>query len=137
MAGALAYRWDGRRSSFVFRTQTDNFKADGIVAFLRVLKRHFRGRQVILLWDRLPGHKAAKTQEYLRTQRHWLRVEWLPAYAPDLNPVELVWGHGKGEIANQLIDDLDDVTETWRRALRRIAPPLARAFLRHTGLLFA
>jgi transposase len=134
VAGALAYRWDGRRSNFVFRTQAGNFNAEGIVGFLRALKRHFRGRRVILLWDRLPGHKAGKTQEYLRTQRHWLRMEWLPAYAPDLNPVELVWGHGKGDLANQLIDDLDDVSEAWRRALRAVSHPLASAFLRHAGL---
>jgi transposase len=29
---------------------------------------------------------------FLARQRHWLVVERLPAYAPDLNPVELLWG---------------------------------------------
>jgi transposase len=34
-------------------------------------------------------------------------VEWLPAYAPDLNPVEPVWSHTKyADLANFAPDDL-------------------------------
>jgi putative transposase len=135
VAGALAFRWDGRRCSFVFRTKKDSFKAADVIEFLRTLKVYFRGRKIILLWDRLPGHKARITQEYLRSQRKWLRVEWLPAYAPDLNPTELVWGHAKrGDLANQRVEDLEDVADALRRELRRVTPSLGFAFLRHTGL---
>lgn len=134
VGGALAYRWDGRRCRFFFRTIKDNFKAKDIIAFLQALKRHFRGARLILIWDRLPGHKARITQQYLLTQRHWLRTEWLPSYAPDLNPIEYVWGHTKRrELANQVVDDLDDVTIALRRGLRS-ASRLGFAFLRHAGL---
>jgi transposase len=92
---------------------------------------------VILIWDRLPGHKARLTQDYLRSQKAWLKTEWLPSYAPDLNPIELVWGHAKsGEIANQPFEDLDDVADTLRRQLRRVTSRLGFAFLRHAGLSF-
>lgn len=138
VAGALAYRWDGRRCRFVFRTHQDNFKAKDIIVFLQALKRHFRGRKLILIWDRLPGHKARLTQQYLRDQRDWLRIEWLPAYAPELNPTEYVWGHSKrGELANQPVEDLDDVADALRRSLRGVTPQLAFAFLRHAGLSLA
>jgi len=37
----------------------------------------------------------------LSTQRGWLKTEMLPGYAPDLNPVELLWGNVKEqELAN-------------------------------------
>ena len=138
MAGALAYRWDGRRCHFLFRTLEDSFKAKDIIVFIRALKRHFCGRKVILIWDRLPGHKARITQQYLLTQRHWLRVEWLPAYAPELNPTEYVWGNSKGsELANQDVEDLDDVADALRRSLRRVTARLCLAFLKHAGLSFA
>jgi transposase len=138
VAGALAYRWDGRRCRFLFRTIEDNFKATDIIVFLKTLKRHLRGRKVILIWDRLPGHKARITQQYLLTQRHWLKAEWLPAYAPDLNPTEYVWGHSKaGELANQPVEDLDDVADALRRGLRRVTSRLGFAFLRHAGLSLA
>jgi transposase len=137
VAGALAYRWDGRRCRFFFRTIPDSFKAPDIISFLRALKRHFQGKKVTLLWDRLQGHKARLTQAYLRTQRDWLRMEWLPPYAPDLNPTELVWGRAKGgDLANQAVYHLAEVADALRGELRRITPQLGLAFLRHTGLSF-
>jgi len=137
VAGAMAYRWDGRRCRFVFRTQPGSFKAVDIIAFLKALKQQFRGKKVILIWDKLPGHKAQITHQYLSSQRHWLRMEWLPSYAPDLNPTEFVWGHSKGgELANQAVEHLDDVADALRRALRRVTNRLGFAFLHHAGLSF-
>jgi transposase len=38
---------------------------------------------------------------WLNTQRSWLVVERLPAYAPELNPVEGLWSNLKSvELAN-------------------------------------
>ena len=46
---------------------------------------------------------------YVASQRRWLVVERLPAYAPDLNPVELLWGNLKGtELANFCPATLDE-----------------------------
>ena len=135
VGGALAYRWDGRKCRFFFRTIEKSFGAKEIVTFLRLLRRLFRGRKVILLWDRLPGHKAALTQAYLATQKRWLTAHWLPAYAPELNPTEFVWGHAKGGgLANQRPEDLDDVADVLRGELRKITPDLGFAFLQHAGL---
>jgi transposase len=137
VAGALAYRFDGRRCRFVFRTLAGSFNAKTIIAFLKALKRHFRKKPVILIWDRLSGHKALITRQYIASQRSWLRIEWLPAYAPDLNPTEQVWGHSKGgELANQSVDDLADVAQALRRSFRSVTTQLGLAFLRHAGLSF-
>ncbi len=38
-------------------------------------------------------------------QRHWLRLESFPAYAPELNPDEQVWGLAKKRLANGSSDD--------------------------------
>ena len=76
---------------------------------------------------------------YLAAQRHWLLVERLPAYAPDLNPVEPLWGNVKGqEMANVCAPDLVALRRPLRAGLTRIRcrPTLAFAFLRHTGLAF-
>ena len=139
VAAALAYRWDGRRCRLYFRLKKDNFNAASLIHFLRTLKRHFRGQRIILLWDRLPGHRAKAMNDYLAGQRHWLRVEWLPPYAPDLNPVELLWGHAKGgDLANQLVEDTDDVVQALCRELSRARRrQLGYSFLAHAGLSFA
>ena len=110
-----------------------------LIEFLNDLKREFRGRRVVLVWDGLPSHKSGLMQAYVRAQRAWLTVERLPGYAPDLNPVELVWGNVKGsELANLCADNLDEVEHELCAGLRRVgrSPTLAFAFLRHTGLSF-
>ena len=54
-------------------------------------------------------------QAYLRAQRSWLTVERLPGYAPDLNPVELLWGNVKGrELANLYADNLGEIEQEFR-----------------------
>lgn len=46
-------------------------------------------------------------KEFLQSQRHWLQIEWLPGYAPDLNPAEQVWNNIKSrEMANLCPDRL-------------------------------
>ena len=138
VAGALAYRWDGRRSRLLFQTKPDNYNTAALIRFLRILRRSFRGQRLILIWDRLNAHKSKEMVRYLATQRRWLRIEWLPAYAPDLNPVEMLWGNVKGqEIANLEVEDTLDVVDGLRLGLRRAGRRnLGFSFLHHAGLSF-
>lgn len=139
MAAALAYRWDGRRCRLLFQTKPDSYNTTALIRFLRQIKRHFRGRRVILIWDHLNAHRSVAMRAFLARQRPWLRVEWLPAYAPDLNPVEMLWGNVKGqEIANLDVEETLDVVDGLRAGLRRAnRRNLGFAFLRHAGLSFA
>jgi len=137
VAGALAFRWDARRTRFYFHTQPGSYQAVSLIRFLRALKRHFRGRRVILLWDGLGAHKSAAMTAYLARQRAWLTVERLPAYAPDLNPVEQVWGNVKGgELANVCAAELGALHRPLCAGFARVRRQshLAFAFLRHAGL---
>jgi len=89
--------------------------------FLKELKKNFRRQYVILIWDGLPAHKSRKMTEYLQSQQEWLRVERLPGYAPDLNPVESLWGNIKGkELANRSADDLSEVADALRIGFDRV-----------------
>ncbi len=68
IAGALAFRWDGRRSRFFFQTRPGTYKDVGLISFLRQVKRHFRGQRVLLIWDGLAAHKSGLMQAYLARQ---------------------------------------------------------------------
>lgn len=139
VAIAVAFRWDFQRSGLCFQTRPGSYNDATLIAFLNDLKRAFRHRRVVLVWDGLPSHRSASMHAYLRAQRSWLTVERLPGYAPDLNPAELVWGNVKGsELANLCADDLAEVEHELRAGLRRVgrSSTLAFAFLRHTGLSF-
>jgi transposase len=48
-------------------------------------------RPVVLVLDNGPVHVSKATAAALAARAHWLTVEWLPKYAPELNDIELVW----------------------------------------------
>jgi len=75
--------------------------------------------------------------DWIATQRHWLSVEPLPGYAPDVNPIENVWGNLKSqELANLCADTIDQVADMAEDGLERIGTDadLCFAFLHHSGL---
>ena len=77
-----------------------------MVCLLRQLHYHYRSK-VILVWDRLRAHLSAAG--YFEAHRpDWFQFEWLPAYAPELNPVEQCWNHTKyADLPNFIPDDVD------------------------------
>ncbi len=137
VAAALAFRWDGRRARLFFQTRPGTYTTKALLPFLRALKRHFRRQRVILQWDGLGAHTSRRMRAYVATQRVWLTIERLTAYAPELNPVEPLWGNIKGgELANHCATDLDALGQPLRAGMRRLRyhPTLAFSFLRHAGL---
>jgi len=139
IAAALAFRWDGRRRRCYFQTRPGSYNDLALIGFLRALKRHFPGRHIILVWDGLGGHKSLVMRRYLARQRSWLTVERLPGYAPELNPVEQIWGNIKGrELANLCPADILALRGPLRAGFARIRrrSTLAFGFLRHAGLVF-
>ena len=139
IAGALAFRWDGRRTRFFFQTRAGTYTDLALITFLRALRRHFPRQRIVLIWDGLGGHKSRVMARYLAGQRAWLTVEPLPAYAPELNPIEQVWGNVKTrELANVCAPDLAALRPPLRAGFARVRrqPQLAFAFLQHAGLAF-
>jgi transposase len=66
----------------------------------------------------------------LISTRHWPHVIRLPAYAPDLNPVERVWSHLKRSLGNLAAHGIDDLVAIVRNRLKRVQyrPELTDAF---------
>ena len=95
MAAALGYQSDGVRARLCFHLQADSYDTDSLINVLEQLKGFYVGQQVVLLWDGLSAHWSYKMRAHLDTQHDWLTTERLPAYAPDLNPVEFLWANLK------------------------------------------
>lgn len=92
---------DGSEASLVFGMQPGSYNDESIMELLCELHHHLDGDKITLIWDGIPSHRSKAMQAFLKSQRTWLVVERLPGYAPDLNPVEQVWGNLKGsELAN-------------------------------------
>jgi transposase len=136
LAGALAYEPDGSDAHLFFELRPGAYNDETLIAFLSALNEVER-RNVLLIWDGLPSHRSRRMSDWIASQRHWLSVERLPGYAPDLNPIENVWGNLKSqELANLCSNTIDQVADIAEGGLERIGSDAALcfAFLHHSGL---
>ena len=137
MAAALGYWPDGTKARLCFHVQPDSYDTDSLIGVLEQLAGFYQGQRVVLLWDGLSSHWSHKMRAHLETQRDWLTVERLPAYAPELNPVEYLWANLKGvELANFAGDSVAEVADQAHQGIQRVcdSDSLAMGFLAHTGL---
>lgn len=107
-----------------------------LVQFLRHLLRHIVG-PLLIVWDRLPAHRSKVVADFVESLNGRIHIEYLPAYAPELNPVEYLWGHWKHhELPNVCPADLWQLSEGARRTLRRLRrrPRLITAFWKQSSL---
>ena len=80
--------------NFYFRLYPGAVKSQQVVDFLAALRRHIRG-PLLVVWDGLPAHRSRLVRDYLASLDGWIQVEYLPPYAPELNPVEYIWAYWK------------------------------------------
>lgn len=124
-----------KRVSLYFELYEQNIHTEQLCAFLRRLHQRLR-RGIILVLDRWSVHRAA-VKQLLAWYPQSLEVEWLPAYAPDLNPTEQVWNHTKyTDLANYLPQDLDDLRAQVARSIEQSGqlPSLLRSFFQTAQL---
>ena len=137
MAAALGYHPAGSKARLCFHLQADSYDTDSLIEVLNQLAAFYAGHRVVLLWDGLSSHWSHKMRAHLDAQRHWLTVERLPAYAPELNPVEYLWANLKGtELANCTGDTIAQVAGQAQHGIQRVcdSDSLVVGFLAHTGL---
>lgn len=133
---ALSLSPQRRRAGLYFSLRPNaNLTTVWLRAFLRDLLRHFRN-PVVLVWDRLPVHRAHALQEFF-LRRPGLHPVLLPPYAPELNPVETLWAYLKrNPLANLAAPDAPTLAKIARRHTRHVkhTPTLLHSFFRSTPL---
>jgi transposase len=137
LAAALVYEPDASDAHLVFELRPGAYNGETLIEFLSELHQLEPGRRIVLLWDGLPAHRSRCMSNWMGSQRSWLSVERLPAYAPELNPTEQVFGNLKSsELANLCRQTIADVQTIAEDGLDRIGSDaqLCLAFLRHSGL---
>lgn len=127
--------------------------AIGLCLSGRIYKRHFErairgpdsvtflkhlGRQVggpmIVIWDRLQAHRSKEVKAYVAGRRD-LIMEWLPPYAPDLNPEEGCHGNVKQGMKNAVPESVEEIRRHADRGFARLRhrPDLILGFFHHAG----
>lgn len=122
--------------NFYFRLFAGSIKAPQVVEFLQHLQRHI-GAKMIIIWDGLPVHRSRLVRDYVAGEGGAIELEYLPAYAPELNPVEYIWGYCKQhELPNLCPKDFGQLSHAARRALSRMRrrPKLVESFWQQAEL---
>lgn len=110
---AMMGAFDHAARRLVVHTSKTKRSAD-FIALLEMLdvlygpKPGLRIKPVVIVLDNGPIHVSKATTAALAARAHWLTVEWLPKYAPELNDIEIVWRDLKAHhLAHQTFTDHD------------------------------
>ena len=92
---------NGQTLSVLHPHRTNN----GLRRLLAAISRHYAlaqypQRQVILWLDNDKAHKAKVVDRLLSKHNYPIRIEWLPAYSPELNPEEDIWRHMRRRVTH-------------------------------------
>ena len=105
--------WGHRK--LIVRTSRTKRSAD-FIALLEEVDRRYGPKlgvalkPIVLVLDNGPIHTSTASRTALAQRAHWLRVEWLPKYAPELNDIEVLWRDLKRHhLAHQTFTSPDDL----------------------------
>ncbi len=120
------------RGAFWYCTYHGGLTAELFVTLLRRMMRR-RSKPVHLVVDGLPAHKTALVKAYVASTNGMLTLHFLPGYAPELNPDELVWSHmkrtGVARAPLRRGETLQEKIEAQLGALKRM-PRLIQSFFK-------
>jgi len=121
----FCFNWDHvsaiaglHRTGFCFRLYDGSLNGERALEFLRALKRHLR-RPLLILWDGARPHRSRMVRDYVDSTDGQIVIARLPAYAPELNPVEYLWAWLKRHaLANYCPDSLAELHHGARAKLK-------------------
>jgi transposase len=126
------------KGAFWFATYEGGLSGELFTTLLRKLMFN-RKKTVHLIVDGLPAHKKAVVKDYVASIQGKLTLHFLPGYAPDLNPDELVWSHVKRTgVARRPLQKGEKLGPRIHEQLAQIArdPTLVRSFFRHPSVRY-
>lgn len=89
--------------------QDSPFTGEDVVWFINKLCGRYRKRNLLLIWDGAAIHRSQAVKDLVSHKPGRVHLERLPAYSPELNPVELVWSQLKRSLANQVFTSLEQL----------------------------
>lgn len=126
------------KGAFWFATYRGGLTGALFVELLKGLM-YRRKKPLYLVVDGLPAHKNKIVKDYVISTNGRLTLHFLPGYAPDLNPDELVWSHAKRTgVARRPLQKGEKLEERVHDQLQAIAdnPKLVRSFFKHPSVAY-
>ena len=126
------------KGAFWFATYKGALNGELFVELLKKLMIR-RKKPIHLVIDGLPAHKNGCVGDYVAATKGRLTLHFLPGYAPDLNPDELVWSHAKRTgNARRPLQKGEKLDERVNEQLAGIGsnPALIRSFFKHPSVAY-
>jgi transposase len=126
------------KGTFWFAIYAGALDGELFVNLLKKLMAH-RKKTVHLILDNLSAHKTAIVRDYVASTEGQLTLHFLPGYAPELNPDELVWSHVKRTgSARRPLQRGEKLKPKIQQRLEQIKhnPLLVRSFFRHPDVRY-
>ncbi len=128
--GVLAMSAISPGGNLRFRLEKRKINADVMIEFLEQIAQSHKNRKVAVVMDQAKPHTAKKVRNYAEEHKR-LKVFYIPARSPELNPDEKVWRHLKHvSLKNHGAQDKNELTRIVLGALRSMqkSPKLTSAF---------
>ena len=92
----------------------------------------YSGKKIVILVDNCSIHTANKTKEWVAEHADECELFYQPTYAPEVNPVELVWALIKGKVSQQVSQTKAQMRANLKAALQSLkeSPEQVQAFFR-------
>lgn len=126
------------RGGFWFITYKGGLNGELFIALLRKMMKG-RRKPIHLVLDGLPAHKTKAVRQYVDGLKGKLTLHFLPGYAPELNPDELVWSYAKRTgVARSPLRAGEKLADRVHAQLAGIAarPALVRSFFKHPSVAY-
>lgn len=126
------------KGGFWFATYSGALNGEHFVELLRQMMK-WRRKPIHLVVDGLPAHKTKAVRAYIDSLKGKLTLHFLPGYAPDLNPDELVWSYAKRTgVARSPLRAGEKLADHVHAQLSDIAarPDLVRSFFKHPSVAY-
>lgn len=125
------------RANIIFRLLPDNanFNSEKILQFLSHVHKRI-SKPLTIVWDSIPIHGSRAVTNFLDDASEIIS-EKFPIYAPEINPVDKIWGYIKfGRLANYAPFELSQLRSKVKEELMTIKKKefLLHSFIKGSGL---
>ena len=123
-----------------FKIKEGSFKAPDVVEFLKEMKRKFKRKKLMIIWDGARTHTSQEVKDYLKNEANGrIYLVRLPPYSPQLNADEQVHGIIKcNDFKNRLFTEIKTLKSAVTDAFYKLSqkPKTIANFFRHKEVHF-
>ena len=122
-----------------FKVFSGRFNTPVFIDFLERLLKHSAERRIVLIVDGHPVHKAKAVERWLEDHAKRIEMHFLPGYAAELNPDELLNHDVKLALGGSRPRNGGDLKAAVRSHLhrRQKQPQIVKRFFRATHVKYA